>query len=73
MSWWDELPQERRSLIASVLESAPRQLEVLKLRMDGHSYVTISRHLGITEKTVRVHLERALVKIGPHINRNEAA
>lgn len=73
MSWWDELPAERRALIATVLETAPRQLEVLKLRMDGHSTRTIARTLKVAEPTVRMHLERALVKIGPHINRKDAA
>lgn len=71
MSWWDELPADRRSLIANVVTE--RQLEVLKATMDGHTTLTISRHLKIAEPTVRMHLERALSKLAPHINRNEAA
>lgn len=69
MSWWDELPADRRSLIAAVVTE--RQLEVLKATMDGHSTWTVARSLQIAEPTVRMHLERALSKLAPHLQPKE--
>lgn len=69
MSWWDDLPRERQELAEGLLSE--RQLYVLKARMDGHHMSTIARALGITEPTARIHFERALVKMAPHIQPKE--
>lgn len=69
MTWWDDLPRGRQELIESVLSE--RQLQVLRLTMDGHSTGRIARSLRLAEPTVRMHLERALVKIAPYIQPKE--
>ena len=56
------------SLPALVRETAEReltrkQLDVLKLRYNGHSYVGISLVMGVSEATVRGHLRRAHQKL----------
>lgn len=59
---WVEISERNRELAEKVL--TPKQLEVLRLVIDGHSYRAIARHLHVTEATVRGHYERALDKMG---------
>jgi DNA-binding CsgD family transcriptional regulator len=49
------LDAERRR--ASVARLTPRQTDLLRLVADGHTNVQIGRRLGLSEGTVRTHLE----------------
>lgn len=60
MSWQTVSPQYR-TLAEQHL--TPRQLQVLKLRLNGHSWRTIALHLGIHEATARGHHEAALDRL----------
>lgn len=71
MTWWNDLPPERQQLIEQVLSK--RQVEVLSATMDGHSTLVIARSLKLAEPTVRMHLERALSKMAPHLQSKEPA
>ena len=51
---------------------SPRETEILRRLLRGHSNKTIARELGITETTVKVHLKSLLRKIGAS-NRTQAA
>ncbi len=53
-------------------ELTPKQLRVLKYWLAGHSYRRTAHALGISESTVRGHLDRALKRLKPHM-RKEAA
>jgi DNA-binding NarL/FixJ family response regulator len=61
------LPPERG--LASL---TPRELEVLRLLVEGRSNRQIARPLFITEKTASVHVSNILSKLGA-ANRSEAA
>lgn len=67
---WNTLPPHIRTLATELLTN--RQLEVLQHTLNGHSTRTIARHLGLAEPTVRMHLQRALDKMAPHITSNHA-
>ena len=49
------LDAERRR--ASVAQLTPRQTDLLRLVADGHTNAQIARRLGLSEGTVRTHLE----------------
>jgi len=51
---------------------SPREAQVLRYLLDGHSNKGIARHLGLTEATVKLHLRTMLRKIGVE-NRTQAA
>jgi DNA-binding NarL/FixJ family response regulator len=49
----------------------PRELEVIRLLADGHSNRLIASQLGISEHTVKFHVDSILAKLGAH-SRTEA-
>lgn len=57
---------------ASRHQFTPRQLEVAKLLLQGHSNKEIGRHLGLLEGTVKVHVREIMRKLGVQ-NRTQAA
>ena len=57
---------------ANGVSLSPRETDVLRRLVHGHSNKTIARDLGITDATVKVHLKASLRKIGA-INRTQAA
>lgn len=67
---WDTINPRYRQLAQQHL--TPRQLQVLKLRLAGHSFRTIGRSLGISEATVRGHHERALDILARHTDTETA-
>lgn len=67
---WNTISPHYRQLAEQHLTA--KQLRVLQLRLNGHSFRTIGRSLGISEATVRGHHERALDILAQHIN-TEAA
>ena len=67
---WAALDPERRELAEELL--TPKQLEVFRYWLDGHSNATIARALDLDESAVRRRLARALRRIGPHLNRDAA-
>jgi len=67
---WLEISPTNRELAETVLTT--KQLEVLRLVIDGHSFRAIGRHLRVTEATVRGHYERALDKMGEAMKENAA-
>ena len=54
---WNTLDPERQAFITSTL--TPRQLEILRLRIDGHSFQRIADALNLDEATIRGHHKRA--------------
>jgi len=61
-----QLPVDIRDLAEQHLTR--KQLDVLKLRTNGYSYVRISLLFGISEATVRGHHRRALQILAQHID-----
>lgn len=55
---WDAAPPELRDLAAQVLTR--RQIDVLRMHLDGAGITRISLHLGISRTTAREHRDRAL-------------
>ena len=49
----------------------PKEKEVVALLAEGHSYAVISRHLSITENTLKTHIKRIYKKLNVH-NRTQA-
>lgn len=64
MSGWEDIPIERRKVAAKILTD--RQLSCLTHRINGHSWRTIGKALGITEATARGHYDRALETLANH-------
>jgi DNA-binding NarL/FixJ family response regulator len=64
------LDAERRR--SPVPELTPRQWELLKLIAVGHTNTQIARQLGLSEGTVRTHLENIYGRLGVS-NRTAAA
>jgi DNA-binding NarL/FixJ family response regulator len=62
------VPPERR--LASL---TPRELEVLRLLVEGRSNRQIAEHLFISGKTAGVHVTRILAKLGVHSRLQAAA
>lgn len=60
MTWQTVNPQYRH-LAEQIL--TPRQLQVLKLRLNGNSWRTIALALGIHEATARGHHHAALDRL----------
>ena len=50
---------------------SPRQMDLLHLVAAGHTNTQISRRLGISEGTVRTHLENIYQRL--HVSRRTAA
>ncbi len=55
---------ERESALEKIARLTPRELEVLRHVITGAPNKTISRHLGIAEKTVKVHRSHIIEKLG---------
>jgi DNA-binding CsgD family transcriptional regulator len=68
---WQRLPTQIKQIAQTELSA--RQLRVLQDTLNGHSTLTIARSLGIAEPTARMHLERALAKMAPHLQGKDAA
>lgn len=62
---WSQLDPHYRELAETHL--TPRQLQILRARLDGHSYRTIARTLNLDEATIRGHYERATRKLAQHL------
>jgi DNA-binding NarL/FixJ family response regulator len=60
-------PQElKHELLLCLPESAaltPRQMQLLRLVADGHTNAQIARRLGLSEGTVRTHLENIFSRL----------
>lgn len=61
---WNTIPQEQRDLYAKIL--TPFQYDVLRHRMNGHSFRRIGMAMNIHEATVRGHYRAALEAIRKH-------
>jgi two-component system, NarL family, nitrate/nitrite response regulator NarL len=58
------LPTARESSLAQPVETlTPRELQVLRLMAEGQSNKTIARQLGISEHTVKFHVNAILGKL----------
>ena len=58
---------ERRSAPAAVLDAlTTRELEVLRLVVQGHSTQTMADQLGVSRHTIRTHVQQVLRKLGVH-------
>lgn len=68
---WNNLPEQTKAIARK--ELTPRQLQVLQDTLNGHSTRTIARSLNLAEPTIRMHLERALAKMAPHLQRKDNA
>jgi DNA-binding NarL/FixJ family response regulator len=62
---WTTLPTEIRTLAEERLTR--KQLDVLKMYLNGAGTTTIATTLRIAEPTAREHLRRALDKMSPHL------
>lgn len=62
---WASLPPDVRSTAERILTR--KQLDVLKLSMQGYGTTRISLILGVSEATARGHLRRAHQKLKPHV------
>ncbi len=49
---------------ASRVELTPRQTDVLRLLIEGHTNKLICRHLGLSESSVKTHLEDVYRRLG---------
>lgn len=58
---WDNVAKHRRELAERIL--TPKQLEVVRLRIDGHSWRAIATTLGIDQATARERYQRALDRL----------
>lgn len=67
---WNTIRSDLRELAEATLTT--KQLEVLRLVIDGWSFRAIGRHMHITEGTVRGHYERALDKMGEAMRKDAA-
>ena len=56
---------------AESLDLSPRQVDVLRLLIEGHSNKVIARRLEISPSTVRTHVEALFERLGAH-NRTQA-
>lgn len=68
----DVLPAGERAAYLMVEELTPRELEVLTLIAEGHSNRAIGHRLGISQYTVKFHVNAILRKLGAQ-SRTEAA
>ena len=50
--------------MASFLNLSQREVEILRLVLEGQTNKAIAAELWITEKTVEFHLDRIYIKIG---------
>jgi DNA-binding NarL/FixJ family response regulator len=64
-------PALGRDVSASIEELTPRELDVLQLLAEGLPNKAIARRLGISEHTVKFHLDAVLGKLDAH-SRTEA-
>lgn len=71
-SVYPDNPPEIRLGLATNLELTDRELEVLRAMTRGMSNSAIARKLGISENTVKVHIQHMLDKTG-YANRTELA
>lgn len=67
---YSKLPSDVRIAAESILTR--KQLDVLKLKANGYSYVRISQMLDISEPTVRGHFRRALQLLSIHLSKEIA-
>lgn len=58
---WNTIAPERRALIEATLTKL--QLEVVKGRIDGHSFQRIADAMSLDQATVRGHYKRALRRL----------
>jgi DNA-binding CsgD family transcriptional regulator len=68
---WESIPQERRDTAAKVLTE--KQLQILRHRINHHTWRTIANTLDITEPTARGHYQAAIRKLEQHYRRKDAA
>ncbi|MEM7134889.1 MAG: response regulator transcription factor [Chloroflexota bacterium] len=47
----------------SVRKPTPRELDVLRLLVEGLTNIQVARELGITERTVRFHIENLFIRL----------
>jgi DNA-binding NarL/FixJ family response regulator len=64
-------PAEGRSRSPETLDLSPRQIDVLRLLIEGHSNKVIARRLDISPSTVRTHVEALFERLSAH-NRTQA-
>lgn len=68
---WNHLTPELQTIAQQVLTR--KQLDVLKLHLAGCGTRRIATMLDISEPTAREHLRRALAKLRPHLDQENAA
>ena len=66
---WHSIPPNTRRTYNQIL--TPKQLDILRHRSNGHSWLTIALALDLDEATVRGHYRRAINRIRRH--RNESS
>ena len=66
-----QVPAPARSHLPAPVHLSPRQIEVLRLLGEGLSNKQIARLLGITDGTVKQHLQCVLEELGA-VNRLQA-
>ena len=62
---WLALQPESRELYAQIL--TPAQLDILRHRINGHSWRRIAMAVNLDESTCRGHYRRALERIRKHM------
>jgi FixJ family two-component response regulator len=58
--------EEQTTIRSRVADLSPREFEVMRCLLTGALNKQIAAHLGIVEKTVKVHRARVLEKMGVH-------
>ena len=67
---WATLDPAKRAIAER--ELTPKQLEVFRYWIDGHSNAKIARALDLDESAVRRRLARALRRMRPHLRKDTA-
>lgn len=61
---WNDLPPDLRAIVEATL--TPKELDAIKLTLNGAGYRRVSLALGIAPETARARLKRARLKLADH-------
>jgi DNA-binding NarL/FixJ family response regulator len=68
---YQSLSERTRSIAEERLTA--RQLQVLRARVDGHSWERIADSMNLDEATARGHWKRAVRRLKPHLTEGDLA
>lgn len=65
MAWLESVPPQQLEPVRNGLERlTPREMEVLRLAIQGETTVASSEAMGISVRTVELHRQQVLSKLG---------